>query len=102
MATRESLQTKLEAILGSRNVYYQPPSGIKMSYPCIRYSKEKPFKLNADDKKYYKQDCYQLILISRTPDNPVVEVLESSFDYCTWDNRYIADNLYHDVLTLYY
>ena len=32
MASRLELQSKFEELLGSRNVYYQPPESIKMSY----------------------------------------------------------------------
>ena len=39
MASRLALQTKLEELLGSRHVYYQPPESLKMEYPAIRYSK---------------------------------------------------------------
>ena len=37
--TRLTLQTKLEDLLGSKHVYYQPPENLKMEYPAIRYSK---------------------------------------------------------------
>ena len=41
MDKRQTLQSELEAILGSRNVYYQPPANLKMQYPAIRYKKQK-------------------------------------------------------------
>ena len=37
MGTRIELQLKLEEILGSRHVYFQPPASIKMTYPAIVY-----------------------------------------------------------------
>ena len=37
MGTRLELQSKLEEILGSRQVYYQPPETVKMEYPAIVY-----------------------------------------------------------------
>ena len=39
MGTRIELQSKLEELLGSRQVYYQPPETVKMEYPAIVYSK---------------------------------------------------------------
>jgi len=33
MGTRLELQNLLENILGSRNVYFQPPENLKLNYP---------------------------------------------------------------------
>lgn len=101
MANRLDLQSLLEELLGSRNVYYTPPESIKMQYPAIRYSKKKIESVHADDSKYLMRDCYELIVISRTPDHPVIKKL-LALPYCSYDRPYVADNLYHDVLTIYY
>ena len=52
MATREQLQTKLEELLKSRNVYYQPPATVRISYPAIVYFKDIIKKDDADDTMY--------------------------------------------------
>lgn len=101
MANRLDLQSLLEELLGSRNVYYTPPESIKMQYPAIRYSKKKIESVHADDSNYLMRDCYELIVISRTPDHPVIKRL-LALPYCSYDRPYVADNLYHDVLTIYY
>lgn len=101
MADRLDLQGLLEELLESRNVYYQSPESVKMQYPAIRYSKKKIESVHANDSKYLMRDCYELIVISRTPDHPVIKKL-LALPYCSYDRRYIADNLYHDVLTIYY
>ena len=101
MANRLDLQSLLEELLGSRNVYYTPPESIKMQYPAIRYSKKKIESVHADDSKYLMRDCYELIVISRTPDHPVIKRL-LALPYCGYDRPYVADNLYPDVLTIYY
>ena len=101
MASRLELQTKLEELLESKNVYYQPPASKSMSYPAIRYSKVKPDSKHADDKVYLKTNCYEIIVISKRPDDPVIGKIEE-LPMCEWDRHYIVDNLNHDVLTLYY
>ena len=101
MANRLDIQSLLEELLGSRNVYYKPPESIKMQYPAIRYSKKKIESVHANDSKYLMRDCYELIVISRTPDHPVITKL-LELPYCSYDRPYVADNLYHDVLTIYY
>lgn len=101
MADRLDLQGLLEELLESRNVYYQPPESVKMQYPAIRYSKKNIQSAYANNSKYLMRDCYELIVISRKPDDPVIKKL-LALPYCGYDRPYIADNLYHDVLTIYY
>ena len=101
MATRLDLQNKLEEFNGNRNVYYDPPENLKMEYDAIRYSKKKPSSIYANDAKYKLMNCYEIIVISRKSDSPVVGKL-MALPYCSYDRDYEADNLYHDVLTLYW
>lgn len=101
MGTQEQLQSKLEELLGSENVYYQSPPSIGMKYPAILYSKSKIDSKYADNKKYSANTKYELIVIDKRPDNPVIKEL-LSLSYCSYDRSYKADNLYHDSLTLYY
>ena len=101
MAERENLQTILESLLGSGNVYYQPPETIKMRYPAIRYNRSRMDSKYANNKKYSMMDCYELTVSSRLPDDPVIKKL-LQLPYCSYDRPYVADNLHHDVLTIYY
>lgn len=101
MGTRVELQSKLEELLGSKNVYYQPPESLKMSYPAIVYSKSKISKTHADNAAYRMMTSYDLTVIASRPDNPVIlKLLE--LPYCSYDRPYKSDNLYHDSLTLYF
>lgn len=100
MKTRLDLQNKLEELSGSRNVYYQPPQNLGMIYPAIIYSKRKPKTEYADDLKYSNSNCYEIIVIDKIPDNPVIEkILELPFS--SYDRHYVSDNLNHDVIILY-
>lgn len=101
MASDRNPQSKFEELLGSRNVYYQPPESIRMSYPAIRYSKKLIATKYASDVKYSMRNCYEVTVIDTLPDNPVIEKL-LALPYCKFDRHYTADNLNHDVLTLYY
>lgn len=101
MASREELQSKLEELLGSENVYYQCPESVKMSYPAIRYSKSRIDTKKANNSTYAKHTRYEIIVIDRKPDNPVIgKLLE--LPYCSYERPYTADNLNHDVLSLYF
>ncbi len=101
MPDRLDLQSLLEDMLGSKNVYYQPPESTKMQYDAIRYSKKNIRSTYANNGKYSMKDCYELIVIAKRPDNPVIKKL-LALPYCSYDRHYVADNLNHDVLIIYY
>ena len=101
-ARRLNLHEKLCDILGSRNVYYQPPESIKMKYPCIVYHRTANRTYRADNVKYMHRDSYTVTYISKNPDDDVPDNLEQSFDYIRRENRYVGDGLYHDPYFLYY
>lgn len=98
---RSKLQTKLEELLGSRNVYYQPPETVRMQYDAIRYSLGTPEARFANDKRYTHLTCYDLIVISRKPDPDVVDKI-LYLPYTSLSKPYTADNLYHYPIKLYY
>ena len=101
MASRLKLQTELEIILGSRNVYFQPPESIRMIYPAIVYSRARIDNRHANDFVYKQNDAYEVIVIDRNPDSEIVRKI-SKLSKCRFDRHYKADNLNHDVFTLYY
>lgn len=101
MASRLDLQAKLKELLGTGNVYYQPPESIKMEYPAIKYSKSRIDTSKANNSKYSKNTRYEIIVIAKLPDNVVIDKL-LELPYCSFDRHYISDNLHHDVLTLYF
>lgn len=101
MASRLQLQTELEELLGSKNVYYQPPASVRMKYPAIVYSRENIENEHADDNVYMQKHFYQVIVIDEDPDSEIVSKV-SKLPACRFDRHYAADNLNHDVFTLYY
>ena len=101
MADRLDLQSILEEMLESRNVYYQPPESTKMQYDAIKYSKKNIISRYANNAAYSMMDCYELIVIAQRPDHPVIKKL-LALPYCSFDRHYVADSLNHDVLTIYF
>ena len=99
--SREELHTTLKELLGSNNVYYQAPESERMEYPAIRYSKKDVKNTFAGNSVYSTNDCYELIVMDYEPDNPVIKKL-LALPYCSYDRHYAADNLNHDVLTIYH
>lgn len=100
MDSRLRLQSAFEEILGSRNVYFQPPESIKMQYPAIRYSLQNIGTRHANGRVYKKEPSYSVILIDKNPDSEYVDkILE--LPYCRFDRSYTADNLNHFIFTIY-
>lgn len=102
MGNRIELQSELEEILGTRNVYYQPPESKKIIYDCIIYQKKDIWAKHADDFKYVMQDCYELTIIYRDPDSDLTKRILDHFQYSNFNRHFTSDNLNHDVITLYY
>lgn len=101
MADRLELHSKLVALLGCDHVYYQSPETIKMEYPAIRYSKTNIKSTFANSEVYSNKKSYEIIVIDKKPDNVVIDKM-FELPYVRFDRHYVADNLNHDVFTLYY
>lgn len=101
MGNRLDLQALFEALLGSRNVYFQPPASVKMQYPAIVYSRSNIVNHHADDSVYRQLPVYEVTVIDRDPDSDIMWKV-SRLPHCSFDRHYTVDNLNHDVFTLYY
>lgn len=99
--TRLNLQAKLEELLGSKHVYYNPPENLKMEYPAIRYSKSDEEDIYANNIKYISMSVYDLVVIDKKPDNPVIKKL-LELPYSEFDRHYVADGLNHDMIRIFY
>ena len=101
MATRIDLQNVLEELLGSRNIYYQPPESLKMSYPAIVYARKTIDNSYANNSVYKQNYAYEITVIDKNPDSEIVNKV-SKLPTCRFDRHFKSDNLNHDVFTLYY
>lgn len=102
MASRLNLHEELCTILGTRNVYFQPPSSVMMKYDAIRYSLSGKDVLKANNKVYKKVNQYEGSVISYDPDCDIPDKLLEHFEMISLGKPYVADNLSHFPFTLYY
>lgn len=100
MNDRLELHELLCQTLGSRNVYFQPPESVKMKYPAIVYSRNRIENTSADNIIYRQAVSYTITLIDRDPDSEIIERM-SQLPRIRHDRSYVADNLNHDVFTLF-
>lgn len=101
MAPRLELQSLLEVLLGSTNVYFQPPTNIKMSYPSIVYQRDDYSVKYADNNLYDRQARFQVTVIDRDPDSPIPDKI-AELPLCSFDRFFIEDNLNHNVFNLFF
>lgn len=101
MSRRLELHEILCGVLGSRNVYFQPPATVKMKYPAIVYSRDDIENEFADNGVYKQAYFYQVTVIDSNPDSEIVHKV-SRLPMCIFDRHYASDNLNHDVFTICY
>ena len=99
MAPRIDLQALLEEI--TPNVYYQPPVNLVMEYPCIRYERDFADTKFADDRPYSHTVRYQVMVIDRDPDSPILAQV-AALPMCVFQRYYPADNLNHNIYNLFF
>jgi hypothetical protein len=101
MAPRVELQTLLEGVLGSDNVYFQPPSNLTMQYPCIVYSLDNAKTEFAGNHPYSRTKRYQVTVIDRNPDTIIPDDI-AQLPLSNLNRVFTADNLHHYVYNLYF
>lgn len=86
---------------GDTHVYFDPPMDLKMKYPAIRYKLKTIDKVYANNMAYSLRTPYEVIVIDKNPDSEYTSKL-LALPYCSHDRHYTANNLHHDVFTIYH
>lgn len=104
METRRNLDTKLREVLreatGKENLYFQPPTGYKLKYPCIVYSESRIRNNHANNGVYIQHPFYTVTVIDSDPDSKLKAAI-SVLPKCAYDRCFVSDNLYHTTFTMY-
>ena len=98
---RLSLQTKLESILGSKQVYFQPPASMVLTYPCIIYKLDGIDVIRANDRNYLLQKRYLVTVVDRNPDTKLYEKV-LGLSQSKLETAFTKDNLNQYVCSLYW
>lgn len=102
MLKRVDIQEKFKFLLGSNNVYYQPPANLKMKYPAIVYSLDGLDVKHFDNTRLINKTCFSVTHIYRNENENLVETMLKNFEYISFDNRSIVDGIYNDHFTIYW
>lgn len=108
MDKRLELQGLLERVLGSQNVYFQPPENVKMKYPAIVYELDDISHLHADNVPYTRNPGFMITLIDPDPTSKYVSMTDDAKSrkslrnrlYCRRKNAKI-DSFYR-IIDLFY
>lgn len=101
MSRRLELHQILVDLLGSGNVYFQPPASVQMKYPCIVYGRIGLESKYANNILYIHKKRYQVTVVDKNPDS-IIPGKVLNLPLCKFDRHYNADSLNHDVYTLYF
>lgn len=102
MASRLELHDELCELLGSSHVYFQPPSSVRIAYPCIIYNLSNIQVRRANNKAYNLDNAYEVTYIDKNPDNAIKTQMLEHFPKCRFNRFFTNDNLNHYVYILYY
>ena len=98
--SRLRLHSILEGILGSKNVYFQPPENMRITYPCIIYNISSADTKYASNLPYKFNICYQITFISRDPDDDIREKI-AMLPMCKYDRQFRDSDVNHDIFKIY-
>jgi hypothetical protein len=106
MGKRLDFQSVLQSIIGvrpdgGRNVYFQPPSTVKMNYPCIVYNLDRVNTKRANNQLYGFKNGYLVTVIDRDPDSEILEKI-LKLPMCSFQRHFTASDLNHNVYIIYY
>lgn len=90
----------LEELIGSRNVYFQPPESLRIKYPCIVYSLQNVSNRFANNDIYKQDHFYELVLVDSNPDSEIFKKMCKNPKF-RFKNFYVSDNLNHFVFESY-
>lgn len=98
---RLQLHEVLCSILGTRNVYFQPPESVKINYPAIVYALDDIENIYADNMLYLSPRKYTVTAITKDPDSDLPNKI-AVLPMCRFNRPYKSDNLNHYNFSLYY
>ena len=99
MGQRLTLHQILETI--APKVYFQPPTNVRLEYPCIVYHRDFADTKFADDEPYNHTKRYMIIVIDRDLDSEIPDKV-AALPMSLFNRFYTADDLNHDVYNVYF
>lgn len=100
MNDRLQLHYELVELIGNGKAYYQPSENIKLSYPCIVYTLDNATNYHADNLSYRRINNYSVTLITKNPEDPIIDRIQDELDYVSFERHFVSDNLHHYLFNI--
>lgn len=81
-------------------IYYQPPSNVRLTYPCIIYKLSEMPSDPANNYPYKIDHQYELTVIDPDPNSPLREAV-ARMQKCRAGRVFESDNLHHYVFYIF-
>jgi hypothetical protein len=99
---RSDLQELLDSLVPEgKRAYFQEPGNLQMSYPCILYKRSDVQFEHADNSPYAKRNRWTITVIDPDPESTILAKVEA-LPTVSFDRHYVAENLNHDVYTIFF
>lgn len=108
---RLELQTKFETFTEeyvkegdkTKHVYFDPPVGIQLEFPCIVYRESRPVLFHADNAKYLHFQHWTVTTMTDDPEALDLAPKVQELPHCSLDSPpYRMNGLVHHVFSLYW
>ena len=83
------------------HVYYNPPTGFQLEYPCIVYEDARPKVYHAENKRYFERPCWTVTVMTFDPTSSDLAPLVETLPYCSYDTTLRIDNVSQKVYSVY-
>lgn len=102
--TRDDLENELRLLLKKENVYFQPPEGYKLTYPCFVYNFSGLDIKRANNSTYLMKNRYTVTYMTKDPEKGMAMCKKfiKHFGLSGFDRPYVADGIYHYVFNVYF
>ena len=98
---RAKLHKEIKRLVGvGVEVYFEADVNTNLDYPCVIYKRVRFTNEWAGNSKYLDNSEYDITYVSMNPDDEAVKSL-LTLPMSSYDRRYVAQSLYHDVIQVF-
>lgn len=87
-----------------KDVYFQPPESIMMSYPAITYELSGVKDNKSNNSTFFMGKEYAVTYMTNDPDlgNKIIEIFLEHFRFCRFSRSFCSQNLNHYIFNIYH
>lgn len=82
------------------SVFFKPQSNVRLTYPCIVYTRNQSSSVYADNLKYFSKDNFRLTVIDRDADSTIVSKILEDIPTSVKNDEFVSDGLYHYIINI--